>query len=548
MDSGTGDRGVSEVMGFILVFGMLVIAFTVYQGIVVPDQNRQVEFQHNQEVQGQLQDLRNAILSTASTGSGQAVSVTLGATYPKRTIAQNLGVSGGSVQTVSADAIRLSNARALDGETRDYLDGSERTFETKPIRYTPVYSFYPGAPETVYENPLAYNRFDEANLTLTDQVLVDGRRITLIAINGSLTKSQRETVSISTEAISASSNRVAVTNTTGERLNVTVPTSLGESKWEEILADEMDGSGYVEDVSEVAGANAVNITMQGGVTYDLRMAKVGVGDVTSEEGPEYITVVEGNGTSVPEGGTRKIEVEVRDRFNNPVSNVTVSRTSTPSWGTVTPASGTTDSDGRMTFTYTADDDVDDTQRDDVELSFDGDSTDRENATVYVDVLDSDGSGSGGGVGGGDEGGDVEEVNPGRSGTIILDSQSTISGNGDQYVTLTFKNTSSESISITDARVSFYFNGDPGSGDDDPDHVYMFASAQGVNWWESTRFDFGKDFAPLSEQIPLNPTPSDGSDTTVVDLYFNEDVENDDFYVISLKFSNGDTYTYFVSHP
>jgi len=95
MDSGDCDRGVSEVVGFILVFGMLVIAFTVYQGIVVPDQNRQVEFQHNQQVQRQLQDLRNAIVTTAATGSGQAVSVTLGATYPRRTIAQNLGVSGG---------------------------------------------------------------------------------------------------------------------------------------------------------------------------------------------------------------------------------------------------------------------------------------------------------------------------------------------------------------------------------------------------------------------------------------------------------------------
>ena len=95
MDSGPGDQGVSEVIGFILVFGLLVIAFIVYQGIVVPDQNHQAEFQHNQQVQRQLQDLRNAIVTTAATGSGQAVSVTLGATYPRRTIAQNLGVSGG---------------------------------------------------------------------------------------------------------------------------------------------------------------------------------------------------------------------------------------------------------------------------------------------------------------------------------------------------------------------------------------------------------------------------------------------------------------------
>lgn len=405
MDRGTGDRGVSEAVGFILVFGMLVIAFTVYQGIVVPDQNRQVEFQHNQEVQGQLQDLRNAIVTTAATGSGQAVSVTLGASYPRRALAQNLGVSGGAIQTADASGagIRITNARAVDGEAADYLDGTQLSFETASIRYTPVYTFYSNAPETVYENTLLYNQFDGANVTLTGQVLVDGRRITLIAVNGSLSAAERDTVSVGTEAISASSNRVAVRNTSDEQVNVTIPTRMSATRWEEVLAGEMGTDGYVVGVSAVPGEDAVNVTMEQGVTYELRMAKVGVGDSTREEPAEYVIDVDGNGSSIPEGGKQRLIVEVRDRFNNPTSNVTVEAEIDQEAGPLddlSPAEATTDANGRASFTYTAHQQVHDTEEAIVEVSFDGWGDEARIASFHVSVLNSDGSGGGPPGGGG----------------------------------------------------------------------------------------------------------------------------------------------------
>lgn len=391
MDRGAGDRGVSEVIGFILVFAFLVVAFTVYQGLVVPEQNRQVEFQHNQDVQGDLQDLRNAILTSTSTGTGQSVSIEMGAAYPTRAIAQNLGVSAGSVRTEEVGTVRIDNARALDPETRDYLDGGTRVFETKSVRYRPVYSFYSTAPDTVYENTLVFNRFDGENITLTDQVLVDGRRITLVAVDGSLDATRQGTLSVSPDAISASSNRVSVRNTTDERVNVTVPTHLPASAWREILEDEMGPEGYVDDV-EPAGGETVTIVLRQGVAYDLRMAKVGVGTGTVEEGPKYVTAVEGNRTSVPEGGRQKLVVEVRDRFNNPVSDVAVSNDTAPENGTIAPTDSTTGSDGRARFTYRAEDDVDGFQIDAVDVAFDGDGTANETVTLEVDVLDSDGSG------------------------------------------------------------------------------------------------------------------------------------------------------------
>jgi len=57
------DRGQAIQIGAVLLFGILIISFSSYQAFVVPNQNEQVEFNHNQRVQGQLQDVRNAIVS-----------------------------------------------------------------------------------------------------------------------------------------------------------------------------------------------------------------------------------------------------------------------------------------------------------------------------------------------------------------------------------------------------------------------------------------------------------------------------------------------------
>lgn len=450
MERGPDHRGVSEVVGFILVFGMVVTAFTVYQGVVVPDQNRQAEFEHNQRVQGDLQELRNAIVSTGVTGTSQAVSVTLGATYPRRAIASNLGASGGTIRTseLPGDGIRINNVEAIDRETRDYVAGSLGPFDTSAVRYDPVYSFYTDAPVTVYENSLAYNRFDDVDLMVTGQTVIDGRRITLLAVNGSLSAARQDTISISTEAISPASNRIAVRNTTDHSVNVTIPTELPASAWEEVLEEELVANGgYVEAIVEAPGSEAVTLVMRQDVVYELGIAKVGVGDAAVEEPAKYVTAIEGDDVSVPEDGTQRLVVEVRDRYNNPMSNVTL-KAASPSQGTVSPLSAQTDTAGRATFVYTAPADVGGAQDVDIVVSFDGDGTANESVTFDLRVLDTDGSG-GGGAGG--------SINPAGSGSIVLQA-ATIGGQGcanSTCISMTFENTASTDQTLTALRFVFY---------------------------------------------------------------------------------------------
>jgi hypothetical protein len=114
-----GQRAVSEVVGTVLLFGFLVIAFSVYQGIVIPEQNQTAEFEHNLAVQKSVQELRNAVRRTASLGAEESVTLTLSASYPNRFLAVNPGGSVGVLQTESLGSITLRNATALDPEVAE---------------------------------------------------------------------------------------------------------------------------------------------------------------------------------------------------------------------------------------------------------------------------------------------------------------------------------------------------------------------------------------------------------------------------------------------
>ncbi|RBI63672.1 hypothetical protein DMJ13_03845 [halophilic archaeon] len=389
------DRAVSVQVGTVLLFASLVVAMSLYQATVVPNQNHGVEFRHNQEVKGELLDLRNAVVRTGATGTGQPVSVTLDTRYPRRTFFVNPPPTSGTLRTTPARTATVSNATALSNETADYWNGTNRSFLTRGLLYEPNYHEYGDAPVTAYENTVVYDRFDSATVTATDQSLVRGRRITLLALNGSLSRSEIGTVSLDPHAVSPSTTvtrTVSVQATEGENLTVRVPTGLSESKWTELLEDQRTtNGGYVEDVSVDGGV--LTLTLQGArddaVTYDLRMAKVSVGTADAETKATYVTDVRGGG-SVGTGESTTLVAEVRDRFNNPVSGVRVNVSAAPG-GTIRPAgASTTDESGRAEFVYTGRKQGDH----EVTLSVRGGDRDYENATFDVSV-ESSGRGNGG---------------------------------------------------------------------------------------------------------------------------------------------------------
>ena len=171
MDLRGDSRGQSIQIGAILIFGILIVFFSTYQAFVVPQQNAEVESEHQQVIDRQMQELRNAIVSLPGAESGRSVALTLGTTYPARIIALNPPPPSGTVRTVGTGDesinLTLANANATDDETRDFWD-ENRSYNTGAIAYAPNYHEYENPPAIIYENTVLYKEFRSGNFTPPD--------------------------------------------------------------------------------------------------------------------------------------------------------------------------------------------------------------------------------------------------------------------------------------------------------------------------------------------------------------------------------------------
>ena len=452
------ERAQSVQVGAVLLFGVLIIAFSSYQAFAVPEQNQEVEFNHNQQVQTQLQDLRNAIVSVPGQPSRQAVSVQLGTRYPSRLVATNPGPPSGLLYTDGtsneSQNLTIRNAEARTPETADYWDGTTpRHYNTGAIAYKPEYNVYGEAPETVYEHSVVYNQFREGNITLSEQTMVDGRDITLVTLNGSMSRSTSDSVTVDVEPKSQSSRTVRVTNTTAtSNVSVSFLSRLPEEEWRVILEDEIDPNpgdkGNEQYVASVTGAEGpgslynITIVFERDTTYRLKMAKAGVGSGDTDESEAYLTTVGSEEITVARGNSKEIVLEVRDAYNNPVSGIEVNGSDDA--GALATSTESSDSDGQVTFEYNTDSNTPvatnqvNFSLQSLDSSFDGETP--KNVSVSVEVTA--GSGNGGTNGNNEEIGLAYNYD-----ALALDNDDpdTIPG-GIQY---SFTNTHDQQVEITD---------------------------------------------------------------------------------------------------
>lgn len=396
------DRAVSEVLGAILLFALVVLLIALIQLNAVPAANQQVEFEHNQRVQGDLQEFQEILLRTANAGTEGTVKIEAGTGYPSRFFLFNPPRATGTVALTDGGNVTIENAVA-SGEAKDYLDGTPLRFESNALTYTANYNEYRNAPTTVYENGVLYNEFtDEQRVVSTQGSFVDGRTISLIALQGQYSTATGGSLSVGTVPISAPAQDVSVTTETGsptdDPLVITIPTRLTADEWRDILDDELQtNGGYVLAVSDPDTTDGlVTVEFAPGETYDLRLAAVGIGSGFDAETSEaYIVDVSGNGETVPEGGSQRLVAQVRDKYNNPVSGVTIGNDTGLAGGRVQFVdSDRTNDDGRIALRYRAPNNVNGTQNATVTVWFGGNGTERERARFRLSVFDADGSGSG----------------------------------------------------------------------------------------------------------------------------------------------------------
>lgn len=230
------ERGQAIQIGAVMLFAFLVLAFAGYQAVVVPNQNAVVEANHAQLVSDDMVELRSSIVDAWSTGSTRTATVHLGTTYPPRVLAVNPAPPGGTLRTTNVGDIEVRVVNP-DGSVMEEVQlCNDLDVETRTLTYTPAYNEYANAPEVVYENSVIYRRFKSDTLFQSDQRVVLGTNISLMALSTEYQRSGRSAVSI--DAIGGTRTISFAKVTPGHALNVTFPSQLSATTWNETLLDD----------------------------------------------------------------------------------------------------------------------------------------------------------------------------------------------------------------------------------------------------------------------------------------------------------------------
>ncbi|WP_423999615.1 hypothetical protein ACOZ4I_11430 [Haloarcula salina] len=522
-------RGVSEVLGAILLFGLLMTLLVLIQVNAVPAQNQQIEFEHNQRAQQDMLSVDRAILQAGTENVPASTQVEVATRYPSRFFLVNPGVGAGSIATTEPGTVTVSNAVAPSAST--YWNGDDRTFETRRLRYRPNYNEYRNAPVTVYEHNTLVNTFDNGAVRPVDSgSFVDGDQLLLVFLDGQLATSSTNAIAVETTPLSGPSQSVTITNGTDSGIAVSLPTALTEDQWRGLLEDEtVANGGRVSAISVAPGTphNTLTVTLEPG-TYQLRMARVGVGGSIDESalGPHYLTTDdEAFGESIRTDESRAVTVDVRDRFNNPATGDV---TFTSADGSFRKADGTTadsltkssDERGAVTAVFVPASGFTGTAVVTASQDFDGDSTVQswERTQFSIPVEQS----------GDDESTDsVSGVNPYFAESVRLES---VRRQGPNGVSIDFYNNGSTDREIRQVRLLFYSSnsGNPADwgklNDDDDDQFYRFGN------WE-----------PVDQSIVI-----ESKQTETVSITFDR-AGTQDFFGLAVEY-NGLSANYFVQVP
>ncbi|GAB7008493.1 hypothetical protein JCM31271_04360 [Halorubrum trueperi] len=344
----------------VLAIGFLLVAAATYQVSVVPAETAASEYEHSVDVRESFVEAADAVDRSATDGTVAPTSVPIGPRYPFRAYFVGPAPADGRLETVGPGTIEIQNASYRWSENPDFDGpvGLEREYETAGLRYEPDYAEYAIGAETRLEHGVPMRRSPSGSgIALADQSLIDGSSISLIALDGSISRSgggSAGSTTLSNRPVSVDKGTsVTVESDGSDPLTLVLPTRLDESAWNRSFRGELtENGGNVANVAVVSGgaggADRLRVELAPG-TYDLSLARVAVGDGAAEPEPEYLYPVTQN-QSVRAGSTVPVSVEVRDGYDNRVTGVDVTFSVEGENRTVT-----TDESGAATYEYTPSD-------------------------------------------------------------------------------------------------------------------------------------------------------------------------------------------------
>jgi len=246
------NRGVSVVVGAILIFGFLMLTLAVYQVQIVPEQNAQAEFEHFEDSQNELIELREAILTAGTNGVTQFPSLTLGTTYQPRLLAVNPPPPTGTIQTSNPYNITIENN-----------DGEHANVTTRFLEYQPGYNEH-RIGTTRFEHSVLYlDERDRGNNVsiIEDQTIVDDGTVTVTALQNEFQQTGTERATLELYPL-VDVDASDFPDPSGENFTVRVPTRLDEDDyWDEALEDTNGIYQGVDSQAHDTDTHALNLSV-----------------------------------------------------------------------------------------------------------------------------------------------------------------------------------------------------------------------------------------------------------------------------------------------
>ena len=274
------NRAVAPVLGVALLFAIAAIALSAWQTTVIPQQNKEVEFDHYGDIREDMGDLRQAHQEVATSGEPQSPTLRLGASYRPRVFGVNPPNPLGSVETESLGSYEIQGAPSFtSGE--DVTTGDvcgEPNPETVALRYDPSYNRLSDddTPPIVYENTVTYR---EGLSPETTQVLIQGSNINILPVQSEVQRSSPTTsLTLASEGFQVEKDLKA--NATPILL---VPTDISDDTWRDELLTPSSNP-YVTSVTQSGDRVAIqlaNLESQSSSRWTVRCAITTTGETSS---------------------------------------------------------------------------------------------------------------------------------------------------------------------------------------------------------------------------------------------------------------------------
>ncbi len=323
------ESGVSAILGFILVFAIILAGIGMVQLFFVPKWVKDDEWNHYLTIRDDFTSIPKLMALTTSSKNPNVVTLSLGVNRGEYPFLLTPPDSGSSLIAKKENIWVNYNETLPNGS----VVHREIQLTSSALIAKPTYNYLPET-ELIYEHSYVFVRSGESggSATLADQIAFSKQGFTLYILKTNFDSiASGETVSIPLNPISTG-GKISVVNAT-IRFE-----SLNPPYWEKTLKD------MGIDVS-VSGNNVtVNLA---NTIMSISVIGLDGGNVNLRYRPylyvsQIITFV---------GDTEVVEVIVRDQFGNPVPNVPVNGSTTI--GALDSTTKTTDANGIARFVFKA---------------------------------------------------------------------------------------------------------------------------------------------------------------------------------------------------